>query len=179
MDDTFEKALARLKTDYIEGSGDKLDVIDAIIDRMYRGDGDRGADFVDMQREIHSLKGSAGTYGFASISLITHRLEDYIEATRRLDHDQLRDVQTYIDRIRDIFQAGVNPTEAEMDTLLRALPSGTASLVSAQDVRLVIVLLVMPKRGCSAASSAASWRPAGSRCPSPNRPSRPSAWRFP
>jgi len=46
MDDNFEKTLERLKTDYIEGSGDK------------------GADFVDLQRDIHSLKGSAGTFGF-------------------------------------------------------------------------------------------------------------------
>ena len=145
MDDTLEKALASLKTDYIEGSGDKLDGIDAIIDRMYRGEGDRGADFIDMQREIHSLKGLAGTYGFSSVSLITHRLEDYIEATRRLSNDQLRDVQKYIDRIREIFQSGVNPAEAKMDAILRALPSGTASLVSPQDVRNVIVLLVMPK----------------------------------
>lgn len=145
MDDNLEKALERLKTDYIEGSGDKLDGIDAIIDRLYRGDGDRGADVVDMQREIHSLKGSAGTYGFSSVSLIAHRLEDYIEATNRLSKDQLRDVQTYIDEIRRIFQSGVNPTETEMDAILRALPSGTATLVSAQEVRHVIVLLVMPK----------------------------------
>ena len=32
-----------------------------------------------------------------------------------------------------------------MDAILRALPSGTATLVSAQEVRNVIVLLVMPK----------------------------------
>ena len=48
MDDNFEKTLERLKTDYIEGSGA----------------GDKGADFVDLQRDIHSLKGSAGTFGF-------------------------------------------------------------------------------------------------------------------
>ena len=32
-----------------------------------------------------------------------------------------------------------------MDAILRALPSGTATLVSAQEVRNVIGLLVMPK----------------------------------
>ena len=32
-----------------------------------------------------------------------------------------------------------------MDAILRALPSETATLVSAQEVRNVIVLLVMPK----------------------------------
>ena len=32
-----------------------------------------------------------------------------------------------------------------MDAILRALPSGTVTLVSAQEVRNVIVLLVMPK----------------------------------
>jgi hypothetical protein len=55
------------------------------------------------------------------------------------------EVQVFIDGIRGIFQADVNPTEAEMDAILCALPSGTATLVSAQEVRNVIVLLVMPK----------------------------------
>lgn len=145
MDDNFEKTLERLKTDYIESSGDTLDKIDAIIERMHSGAGDRGADFVDLQRDIHSLKGSAGTFGFSSVTIVAHRLEDYIEATRRLSNEQLMDVQVFIDRIRGIFQADVNPTEAEMDAILRALPSGTATLVSAQEVRNVIVLLVMPK----------------------------------
>ena len=145
MDDNFEKTLERLKTDYIEGSGDKLGKIDTIIERMHSGTGDRGADFVDLQRDIHSLKGSAGTFGFSSVTIVAHRLEDYIEATRRLSNEQLMDVQVFIDRIRGIFQADVNPTEAEMDAFLRALPSGTATLVSAQEVRNVIVLLIMPK----------------------------------
>ena len=52
MDDNFEKTLEHLKTDYIEGSGDKLDKIYAIIERMHSGTGDRGADFVDLQRDI-------------------------------------------------------------------------------------------------------------------------------
>lgn len=92
MDDNFEKTLERLKTDYIEGSGDKLDKIYAIIERMHSGTGDRGADFVDLQRDIHSLKGSAGTFGFSSVTIVAHRLEDYIEATRRLSNEQLMDV---------------------------------------------------------------------------------------
>jgi len=74
IDDNFEKTLEHLKTDYIEGSGDK------------------GADFVDLQRDIHSLKGSAGTFGFSSVTIVAHRLKDYIEATRRLSNEQLMDV---------------------------------------------------------------------------------------
>ncbi|MEC8204385.1 MAG: Hpt domain-containing protein, partial [Pseudomonadota bacterium] len=52
------------------------------------------------------LKGSAGTYGFDSVSLIAHRLEDYIETTRRLSSENLLDVQVIVDRIRKIFEGG-------------------------------------------------------------------------
>ena len=136
MDDNFEKTLERLKTDYIESSSDTLDKIDAIIERMHSGAGDKGADFVDLQRDIHSLKGSAGTFGFSSVTIVAHRLEDYIEATRRLSNEQLMDVQVFIDGIRGKFQADVNPTEAEMDAIARITRAGLTAL-SAGNVEAV------------------------------------------
>jgi len=75
----IQDALERLKQEFIDTSAEKLDKIDRIIDKLYRAEeDDRGADYVEFQRDIHSLKGSAGTYGFDSVNLIAHRLEDYI-----------------------------------------------------------------------------------------------------
>ncbi len=145
MSDELEKALARLNREYVESSDDRLTEIEQAIDRMYRGVGDRGADFVKMQRDIHSMKGSAGTYGFPAVSLILHRLEDFIEATRRLGNDDFLKLQIFLDRVREILTSGENPKEEITDDIVSSLPSSAVGVVSAQDVRKVTVLMVMPK----------------------------------
>jgi hypothetical protein len=58
----IQDALERLKQEFINTSAEKLDKIDRIIDKFYRGEeDDPGADYVEFQRNIHSLKGSAVT----------------------------------------------------------------------------------------------------------------------
>ena len=58
----IQDALERLKQEFINTSAEKLDKIDRIIDKLYRGEeDDRGADYFEFQRNTHSLKGSAGT----------------------------------------------------------------------------------------------------------------------
>ena len=52
------------------------------------------------------------------VSLIAHRLEDYIETTRRLSSENLIDVQVIVDRIREIFEGG-DEFESPHDTNLR------------------------------------------------------------
>ncbi|MCW9034140.1 MAG: response regulator [Alphaproteobacteria bacterium] len=146
MNFDLEKALAKLKQEFIESSGDRLDEIDAAIDRIFKETGDREADYFQMQRDIHSIKGSAGTHGFNAVTVIAHRVEDYIESTRRLTKTQLQDVQVYVDRIREIMEAGKDPSESELNKILHGLPSSTQqATVSEQEVKNLTVLLVMPK----------------------------------
>jgi chemotaxis protein histidine kinase CheA len=141
----LEKALERLKQEFIESSGDRLDEIDGAIDRIFKRIGDREADFHQLQRDIHSIKGSAGTHGFGAVTVIAHRAEDYIESSRRLTNDQLQYVQVYVDRMREIMESGVNPSDNETQAILKSLPSSASVSVSDQEQRRVIVLLVMPK----------------------------------
>jgi CheY-like chemotaxis protein/HPt (histidine-containing phosphotransfer) domain-containing protein len=142
----IQDALERLKQEFIDTSAEKLDKIDGIIDQLYRGsDNDRGADFVEFQRDIHSLKGSAGTYGFGSVSLIAHRLEDYIETTRQLTSENLLDVQKYIDRIREILEGRDEIAPERLSGILDSLPtSGPAQTASTAEEN-VVALLVMAK----------------------------------
>ncbi len=143
MNTELEQALERIKTEYIESSGDRLDEIDATIDRMYRGEGDRGADFFEMQRTIHSIKGSAGTHGLHAVSIIAHRMEDYFQANQRLSGEQFRDVQIFVDRMRDVFEAAGEITEAELDLILSKLPASTDSDITETESRDLFILLVM------------------------------------
>lgn len=142
----IQQALERLKLEFVDTSAEKLDKIDAIIDRFYRGEADdRGADFIEFQRDIHSLKGSAGTYGLQSASLIAHRLEDYIETTRRLSKENFLDVQIYVDRIREILEGGEEISGERLSNILDSLPQSANAVVETAKAANKVVLLVMSK----------------------------------
>ncbi len=141
----FQKALARLRLEFIDDSAERLDRIDAQIDRMYRGTGDGNDVFIEFQRDIHSLKGSAGTYGFSAVTLIAHRLEDYIEASPLLKNEHLLDVQAYIDHIRKILESGNDAPKEQLEKILASLPSSVVTKSQQTEHRKVTVFLVMPK----------------------------------
>jgi HPt (histidine-containing phosphotransfer) domain-containing protein/CheY-like chemotaxis protein len=143
LPELVDDVLAHLTAVYIETAGDRLDAIDRGIDNIFHGRGDRGVQYFELQNEIHSLKGSAGSYGFSLITAIAHRLEDYMESTRRLENDQWLDVQAYIDAVRDIIARGRDPDQAKHHGILKNLPSSSANDGSEAGQELITVLLVM------------------------------------
>ncbi|MCK5041815.1 MAG: Hpt domain-containing protein [Sphingomonadales bacterium] len=123
---------------FIESTIDRLESLDQLIDQIYNGKGERGEQFRKFSQEIHSLKGSAGTFGFHLVSTIAHRLEDYMESSKRLEKDQWLDVQKFIDAIRLIFEAGHDPEQDQHGDILSQLPSS-----SKQEQDSTTLLLVM------------------------------------
>ena len=57
------------------------------------------------------------------MTLIAHRLEDFIEAAPELNNGQLFDVQVYIDHIRAILESGQNASKDRLDEVLATLPT--------------------------------------------------------
>lgn len=140
----FEAALERLRDEFIDGCIEKLDFIDVAIDDFIKHGDRSGETFLDVQREIHSIKGSAGTYGFSSISIIAHRLEDYVESTGQLSGDAWLDVQKFIDAIRDIIETRVELDANRTKAVLDRLPTSALPTLETKQGRRVTVLLVMP-----------------------------------
>ncbi len=142
----LESALQRLKQDFIEGSLEKLDDIDKIIDNIYNDRGNRGDQFFQLQRDVHSIKGSAGTHGMHLLTLVAHRLEDYLEAAQRLNNEQWRHVQVYIDEMRVLVDLAKDPSESEREAVLARLPHAQeqSTEFSDQKSKKVTVLVVMP-----------------------------------
>jgi len=144
MSISFEETLRRLRGEFIDICIEKLDSIDIAIDRFISDPGKRGERFPDFQREIHSIKGSAGTHGFSSISTIAHRLEDYVESTRRLSSGKWLEVQIFIDAIREIIESREEPDADRTEEVLNALPTSALPTLETKQGKRVTVLLVMP-----------------------------------
>lgn len=144
MDNELDKILNRLKLEFIDGAKDRLDDIDNAIDLIYRGEGNRGDLFVDLQRNIHSLKGAAGSYGLGFASILAHRLEDYLESSKRLEQDEWLNVQKFVDQIRAVIESGDEPPAARQDEVLASLPSNAQPGADGTNANELTALIIMP-----------------------------------
>jgi len=135
--------LAQLTETYLGSTLDRLARIDQRIDDIYNERGNRDEIYVDLQKEIHSLKGSAGSYGFQSITTITHRLEDYMESISRLEPSQWLEVQKFIDDVRSIVEAGNEVSEAQLDQILASLPKSALKFAGNEKLNGLRAILVM------------------------------------
>jgi len=146
MEFDLESALKRLKQDFIESSLEKLDDIDDIIDNVYNDRGNRGDQFFQLQRDVHSIKGSAGTHGLHLLTLVAHRLEDYLEAARRLNKEEWRCVQIYMDQMRNLVNLTEEPADDLRKEILQNLPHAQERTTefSDQKAKKITILIVMP-----------------------------------
>lgn len=111
---------------------------------MRSGRGDFVNHYDNLQRHVHSIKGTAGTFGFPSISDFAHRLEDFIEALKDVS-PHLDEIQLFLDRITEVAESGHNPDEEEYSRLLRSLPRAHSRMAAVRPTREVNILLVMSR----------------------------------
>ena len=72
--DKAQQILRQLRDNFLEELPERCDAIEEGI--LALGQDVEGKHFQRLFREVHSLKGSAGTHGIAAISTICHQLED-------------------------------------------------------------------------------------------------------
>ena len=134
--------LEDMKSEFIEGTNDRLDEADRAIANLLAGRGDWNNNLLDVKRIVHSIKGGGKTFGFPTISMIAHGLEDYLETAGSVDRQEIEDAQFYVDRIREILDMGANPDEETASRILHGLPTKRCrSRLS----NVTNVLLLMPK----------------------------------
>ena len=113
--------LERLSAEFRDDCQEKIDHCGDIVRRLSKQRDNWRVDMVELQRRIHSIKGTAGTFGFPAITLIAHKLEDYLKSLKS-PAGHARDIQIFLDVIRDIAECGINPPKEEYPALLRTLP---------------------------------------------------------
>ncbi|MBT4886196.1 MAG: hypothetical protein HON07_03170 [Planctomycetaceae bacterium] len=98
-----------------------------------------------MRREIHSLKGMGGTFGFPAITTISHRLEDFIASVGGIV-TRADDVLVFIDCLSDILESEPQPDNDELSRIVRNLPAGKKGPVVDSVLRELEVLVIVPNQ---------------------------------
>ncbi|MBT5195388.1 MAG: hypothetical protein HOM07_23825, partial [Rhodospirillaceae bacterium] len=140
------KILLELRREFIIEARDRLDDAQGALESIYNDTMDRTDAVTVIRRNVHSLKGMGKSFGFPTISLVSHRLEDFlaeITTTSRLDPD---DIQTFLDYMDEIIGFGVDPGLSDASALVRVLPTGSQFNVENFQGREVEVLLMVPSR---------------------------------
>ena len=138
--------IARLSQEFLIDAQERIGVVEKALGAGGGADPDA---LMTIRREVHNIKGTGGSFGFPVISLIAHRLEDYLSGLDTLDDRQVSDVAVFVDRLQDIVEAGRDPDDGAAGTLVRSLPAHPGAEFDESKVRDVEVLLVSPSKTLS------------------------------
>lgn len=97
--------MARLRVTYMDELPDRIASLEELVLKLEKSD-----DFIEVYqklfREVHSLKGSGGTYGFPVITTICHQMEDWLkevgESKTNLSQQIIDTLLQYIDLFRQV-----------------------------------------------------------------------------
>lgn len=114
-----EKILVSLHQDFLDSTRDALDHME----ELAFINGEASADAVmAMYRDAHNIKSNAATFGLASVSILSHRLEDFLRSLSTIDENARSVLLRYIDAMRDVVNRSDDLSPDERRELLRSLP---------------------------------------------------------
>ena len=132
----IQKVIESMKGEFIADCLEHLDGSDTSLDNIIEGRGSFDSHLVDLNRRVHSIKGTAATFGFSSIATIAHKLEDFIEASPSI-YDCLSSIQAFLDIMREVAESGVNPINGEYRNILKNLPRAHSEIEAVNPARNV------------------------------------------
>lgn len=111
----FEEEFKKLKLDYMKGMSEKISVLENNLIKIEKKE-DTKENFKIFLRDVHTIKGTAGSYGFNFFTTICHKLEDYVEANSKdILSGGILNTLSYIDIIREaasVLSNDINANEA-------------------------------------------------------------------
>lgn len=122
MTTMFDEILARLSGEFIDDGVDRINRVQVALENLRGGTISRLDAMLDVSREIHSIKGTAGSFNFPLITRIAGKFEDFISDTSELADPPVGDMQIYAEQIADILERKTEPQGDDAIALLRGLP---------------------------------------------------------
>ena len=120
-----EGILLELRREFLIEARDRLDGAQAALEGIYTGTIDRGEAITVMRRNVHSLKGMGKSFGLPTVSLVAHRLENFLAEITSVSKLDPRDIETFLDYIDEIIGYGSDPGLSDASALVRVFPTGS------------------------------------------------------
>jgi len=142
----MNEMMERLRQEFLETADDRLGEMEGLVQDVRKDGAGDAAQIDNFRRVAHSLKGMGGTFGYPLISVISHRLEDFLEDAAVLDETLIDDTQIFLDRMRDVIDGVLDPDDATTADIVRALPAKRSAFdLESAKVLDIEVMTVMAK----------------------------------
>lgn len=118
---TEEQIIAGMRDDFLEDASHRLSLLRKNLDAARAKDCDNDP-FEIFRAELHTLKGMGQAFGFPSLTLISRRLEGYLEFHTEESFAADGGIEPYLDRIQDVVVSGQEPDDERLQEMLDSLP---------------------------------------------------------
>ncbi len=139
-----EDLTAGLRVEFLEDTGESLRDLQHALDSALGGKKPAAEFLMETRRVALLLKGQAANVGAHLITVVAHRLEDYLTNVEELDERAGADLQVFLDILTNIAE-GKTELDANPAVIVRSLPAkpGFDFDLADLEVRDVEVMLVM------------------------------------
>lgn len=134
-DHNHAQLLAQLTREFLEDASERMTLLTALFEEAIHDKNVATENLHAFRRELHTLKGQGGSFGFPSVSIIAHRFEDFLLDFEDGDDWGLGSVQKYLDILDRIIQEGQEPSPKEVKEYLKSLPAS----ITAPDSRITVL----------------------------------------
>lgn len=136
----------RLRMEFVDDARDRLEQMNTTLADRVKGLRSDAETVGVLRLAANNFRGMGTSFGYPTVSLVAHRMEDYLSGLKRLDERELVDAQIFIDRIAELVDRAEQPLLAETNRIIRALPVRYEFQVTDVDVRNVEIMLVTPSK---------------------------------
>ena len=140
----LDHMIQTLAVDFLAEADETLQGLWDLLERSAAGDAPGNSTVLELRRQAHSLKGLGGSFGFPSITLISHRLEDCIDGQDSLDSHYLGHARSFIEALQDIVESKTNSSDEECALIVCTLPAKGAVDMNFQATSDHEILVVVP-----------------------------------
>lgn len=117
-----DQIAAQLVQEFLDEAGDRLARVQLALNALSGKPADRKGQLLDLSREIHTIKGNGKASGFAAISQVAHRFEDYLALVVEKPALPVAELQRFADAMVELVEQGRDPGPDGTAAILRALP---------------------------------------------------------
>lgn len=138
----FDDLVAQFAQEYQDSLQDQLRSIEGLVQSFCRQGHLDKEDMQTLHREVHSIKGTAPTFGQAFLGTIAHRFEDYLRDLIANKEPPPAGIWAYVDALMRQAERGKEPGSEQVSAILRDLPPPPSILPFLQHRKPIEALLV-------------------------------------
>ncbi len=136
----------RLRVEFVDDARDRLQRMYEAVEQAGKAQLSPTKAISILSMEAHNLKGCGTAFGYPAVSLVAHRLEDYLSGMTTLTERNIIEIDTYLDRAGSLVDRPVQPQLAETNQILRGLPVRYVFDIKDVEVHNIEVMLVTPSK---------------------------------